>query len=408
MRIAVFADWHHRQDPSRAASLLTGLQALARRGHAVMLAISRGEGSEQLDRLPSGPEPGDGLTLLRLPSLPWGAGRHWPAIPTGIAALRCRAWAPDILHSQDALGAGLEGLATARIVGAPLISTLRDPIETRPHRGLASVKAPTPVALRYVRWYYRQCDLVTTPSERIVAAVRESGLRVPVRVVSDPLPLDPWPSVGRPIEDKPRRGLRRFALIHVGRLTAVQRVDDIIRAIPSLITRIPAVSLTLVGTGPAEPALRTLAERLQVTTHVRFVGELGRPRLLDAYAASDAFVSLSTAETTHLATIEAMAAGLPAIGARTPALSECVDASRGMLVEAGNTAALVASILALHREPSRAAALGAAGRAYAARFGPEPIAAEWEAIYGEVLSKSRRRRATKATRASPHPTSPLP
>jgi glycosyltransferase involved in cell wall biosynthesis len=44
---------------------------------------------------------------------------------------------------------------------------------------------------------------------------------------------------------------------------------------------------------------------------------------------------MSASETgSPLTTIQAMAAGLPVIGARTGSLSERVDASRGMLVEA--------------------------------------------------------------------------
>ena len=126
---------------------------------------------------------------------------------------------------------------------------------------------------------------------------------------------------------------------------------------------------------------------------MRFTAELGRSRLLDTYAASNVFVSMSTAEAARLTLIDAMAAGLPTIGARTPAVTPCVDGSRGMLVEAADTAAVVAAILALHRDPARAATLGASGRAYAARFAPGPIAAEWEEIYGEVLLRARPRRA---------------
>jgi 1,2-diacylglycerol 3-alpha-glucosyltransferase len=257
--------------------------------------------------------------------------------------------------------------------------------------------SPTPAAVRYARWYYNQCDLVT--------ALREHGLNVPTRIVIDPLPLDPWPGTERSLDEKPRRGPGSFTLIHVGRLTADQRVDEVIRAIPSLITRIPAVCFTVAGEGPAEASLRTLADRLQVTTHVRFVGPLARARLLDAYAASDAFVTMSGSEASRLATIEAMAAGLPVIAARTPGLAEDMDASCGIMIETGDTASLVESILALRRDPARAAALGAAGRAHAARFSPEPIAAEWEEIYGEVLSRSRQRRTGNA-RALPQPTTP--
>jgi hypothetical protein len=46
--------------------------------------------------------------------------------------------------------------------------------------------------------------------------------------------------------------------------------------------------------------------------------------------------------------------------------------------------------MTLHRHPGRVAALGAAGRAYTAHFSPGLIAAEWEQVYGELLSPARR------------------
>lgn len=101
---------------------------------------------------------------------------------------------------------------------------------------------------------------------------------------------------------------------------------------------------------------------------------------------------MSTAESARLTVIDAMATGRPTIAAHTPAR---VDGSRGMLVETDDTAALGAAILALPRDPARAATLGASGRAYAVRFAPGPIAAEWEEIYGKVLLQARPRRASE-------------
>jgi glycosyltransferase involved in cell wall biosynthesis len=115
---------------------------------------------------------------------------------------------------------------------------------------------------------------------------------------------------------------------------------------------------------------------------------------------------MSRAGTGRLAIIEAMAAGLPVIAARTRHLGDEMDASRSVLVEAGDIGALVESILTLHRDPARAATLGAAGRAHAARFSSGPIAAEWEKIYGEVLARSRQPRTATPRAVVPQSTAP--
>src|SRR5262245_40186295 len=251
MRIAVFAEGSRRKSGGITSSLVASGRALARRGHAVMLAIARHEGIEPFHPANGHPEGIEGVTLLRLPSLPrWAGGR----IPTGLVALRCRTWAPEVVHSQEPSGPGLDALLAARLLGVPLVSTRREPIPRLPHGGSASTTSPTPMAVRYARWYYNQGDLVPSPAEAVVTALRDCGVRVPARVVRDPLPLDHWPDLERSFDEKPRRGPGRFTLIHVGRLIAERRVDDVIRAIPSLITRIPAVSFTVVGEGPAEPS----------------------------------------------------------------------------------------------------------------------------------------------------------
>ena len=163
------------------------------------------------------------------------------------------------------------------------------------------------------------------------------------------------------------------------------------------------MTLALIGRGPAEASLRKLAETLQVSTHVRFLGHVTPARRSDAYAGSDAFITMDTG-TQSLALIEAMAAGLPVIGARSPNLAEHVDTSRGLLVEPGHPATLAEAIVALHRHPGHAAALGAAGRVYAAHFSPDRIATEWEQLYGQVLSPARRTAAV-AVAMPPDPTS---
>jgi glycosyltransferase involved in cell wall biosynthesis len=116
------------------------------------------------------------------------------------------------------------------------------------------------------------------------------------------------------------------------------------------------------------------------------------------------FVTASRAEVPDYAGLEAMAFGLPVIAARGRGLLERVDASCGVLVEPGDTEHLVASILALQRDTAPAAALGAAGRARAARFAPEPLTTEWEGVYETVLARHQER--VMASHPAPQPTAP--
>ena len=401
MRIAVFANGFDSGGSGIAHSLMAGARALARRGHALLLGIPRDEGFDGAE--PS--EVAEGVEIVGLASLPVGAdvgGRL--VVPTGVAALHCRAWTPDLVHAHGPFGAGLEAMAAARLLRVPLIGTSHGTIGELMWRGRVALSSLTPAIHRYARWYYDQCRLLTSPSSAIVAAMQQAGVRVPARVMGHPLPLRLRPRAESHADRKRRLGLSGFSLLHVGRLDAERHVDEIIHAVPSLITRIPRLSLTIVGRGPEEAALRRLAERLQVMSHVRFAGHLTGERLIDAYGAGDIFMTMSRAGTPDLRILEAMASGLPVIGARARGLLERVDASCGILVEPGDTGALVDAILALHRDAARGSVLGAVGRARAARFLPEPLALEWEEVYAEVVSRHHHQERAAASRIAPQPT----
>jgi glycosyltransferase involved in cell wall biosynthesis len=389
MRIAVFAETLPPELGGIAQSVLATSRILVRRGHPVLFAVARRDPAGTLPTVSPSIDPGEDVRPLRLPTLRYGrgAGRARAVIPTGLGVLGCRAWAPDLVHSHLPFGSGLEALAAARLLGVPLVGTQHVAIEEFVDRAPAGRLARA--AARYVRWYYDRCDLVTAPSEGIIARLRRDGLRAPVRVVPDAASLDRRSMTRSRHETSRRFGAPGFALLHVGRLTADARVDEVIRAIPSLIARLPGVSLTVVGRGPAEPPLRALADALQVTTHVRFLGHVAPARLYEAYAASDVFVSMGPVDRVSLAMIDGMAAGLPVIAARQ-ARPAHVDASRGLLVDDGDAAALADAILGLHRDSARAASLGAAAARYAARFSPELVATEWEEVYGGALARSRR------------------
>jgi hypothetical protein len=124
MRIAVFANGFDSGGSGIAHSLTAGARALARRGHALLLGIPRDEGFD--DAEPS--EVAEGVEILRLASLPVGAdagGRL--VLPTGIAAIHCRTWTPDVVHAHGPFGAGLEAMAAARLLRVPLIGTSTAP-----------------------------------------------------------------------------------------------------------------------------------------------------------------------------------------------------------------------------------------------------------------------------------------
>jgi teichuronic acid biosynthesis glycosyltransferase TuaC len=141
------------------------------------------------------------------------------------------------------------------------------------------------------------------------------------------------------------------ALVSVGNLIARKRHADVLRALT------PGQRYVVVGDGPERAALERLATELRLD--VEFRGALPPDEALRAARHAAVFVLPSVDEAFGVAYIEAMAAGVPAIGTKgEPGPEEIAACGGGMtLVAPGELAGAIRDVLA-NREQ-----LGAAARA---------------------------------------------
>lgn len=164
-----------------------------------------------------------------------------------------------------------------------------------------------------------------------------------------------------------------FRLLCVARLIERKGQHYLIEALKRLVDENLDVTLDLVGTGDAEPANRQQAGELGLAERVRFIGYVPREEIARRYAAAHAFVLPSYNEGMSVATLEAMAAGLPLVVTRTGGAAELVEeGENGWIVDWADVEALAAHLrwLVLDRELARR--LGAASRRRAEQF-------SWEA-----------------------------
>ena len=155
-------------------------------------------------------------------------------------------------------------------------------------------------------------------------------------------------------------------LVTVGHLVARKRHADVLRALWLLRDSHPALRWVVVGDGPERPALERLAAELGLGRP----GGLHRaarrtPRRSRPRAAARVFVLPSVDEAFGVAYVEAMAAGVPAIGCRGEAGPEEIAAAGGgiRLVAPGDPEALAAELRAPARRRRAGAASSAAARA---------------------------------------------
>jgi glycosyltransferase involved in cell wall biosynthesis len=142
--------------------------------------------------------------------------------------------------------------------------------------------------------------------------------------------------------------------------------DLLVDAMRRRLLDLPEAHLVLIGRGPLDEALRAAAAPLGDRAHL--VGEVvdGAAELL---AGLDVYAQPSRREGRSLAMLEAMAASLPTVAHRLPAVLELHRAgTTAELVAVEDVDALGAALRALVRDPARRRALGEAARTHVATF----------------------------------------
>jgi glycosyltransferase involved in cell wall biosynthesis len=137
-----------------------------------------------------------------------------------------------------------------------------------------------------------------------------------------------------------------FALLGIGRLIAQKGYAVLLEALAHF-TRCgggPA-RLTLVGDGPEKSALLEQAARLGLSDLVAIAPPMRQENLVAYYQNADVFCLPSFSEGFPCVVVEALACGVPVVGSDVGGTAEALDAGSGLLVPAGDAAALGEALL---------------------------------------------------------------
>lgn len=171
------------------------------------------------------------------------------------------------------------------------------------------------------------------------------------------------------------------ALLFASRLEAQKDVPTLLRAFKRLTDSSPALHLVIVGQGTLRPMLEAEATALGLTGRVTFTGV--RLDMPDVLRACDIFVLSSTWEGLPMVILEAMAAGCAIVSTAVGGVPTAVsDGANGLLVPPRDPEALAAGIHRVASDPALRQRFAAAGqRIFAARFGADAMARQYEALY---------------------------
>lgn len=257
----------------------------------------------------------------------------------------------------------------------------------------------------YLVQFYNRCEYVTSPTQTGLDLLYQHGLRAPAGVISNGIDLTRF-TPGECDENVLRRHhlpINRPLVLHVNRLSEEKRVNMLIEAAAKLRSD---AHIALVGSGPAEQELRALAGQLGVEDRVSFLGYVKDADLLALRRSVAMFAIPSEAELQSLATMEAMACGLPVIAANSYALPELVHHEvNGFLFQPRNSAELAAYIDRLAGDSELRRKMGAESLKIIAKHDRVEVLDQWESLYRrlslEFIEARERTLRTRLARKRP-------
>lgn len=281
-----------------------------------------------------------------------------------------REFRPDVVHAHWIIPQGVVATAVAGRVPR-LVTTLGGDLYALNH----------PLLRRLKSWVLRRAGAVTVMNQEMAQEARTLGA-TDVRIYPMGADLETFrfaQQVERGTED-------RLRLLFVGRLVEKKGLAVLLAALGRCTSR---PSLTVVGGGPLQASLETQAAGHDVT----FVGQLGRADLARAYAEHDLVVAPSVLAASGdqdglpVVVLEAMGAGCGIVASDLPGIREAVaDGESGLLVPAGDAAALAAAVDRLDADRSEVARLSRGAAARADEFSVRRAGERYTALLDEILA----------------------
>ena len=316
----------------------------------------------------------DGVTEHRVRSLPVVRRKGFRfCAPVGLVVTarkildRVR---PDVVHVQSHFFLCRALVEAAGERGIPVVATNHFMPENLSH--YLPVRGAVLDRVQAWAWadaarVFAKVSVVTAPTPYAAELAERSGVPGPVLPISCGMDLSRFRTGTPATAFRLKYGVpRRPTIAYVGRLDKEKNLDVLVRALPRVRRRISDAQLMLVGTGDQRHRLESLAARLGVADALVFTGFVDDADLPAGYAAADVFVNAGTAELQSLVTLEAMATGLPVLGAEASALPHLVHhGDNGLLFPPGDHDTLAEHLVTVLSDHTRAKAMGVRSRALA-------------------------------------------
>lgn len=287
-------------------------RALAREGYQVKICTAVPDGSEQTH---------SEFEVTRIPSL---SGGHWRAFLSIIKDLPNLAGfirQVDIIHCHYSFLMAMLGTIIGKITRKPTLVTLH---------GLGTLDSSVNKSI--LRKLYRfvslkLADKVIATSDEMKAVALRFTSENKIVVIPNGVNTSVFTPAVRPQNDSP-------VVLTMRRLARKNGVQYLVEAAPKVVAEMPDVQFWVAGEGKLEGYIQERVEALNLQDNFRFIGIVPHHKTQEYYQAADIVVFPSSAESTSLACLEAMACEKAIIASNLSAYQDMLgkDNQRGVLV----------------------------------------------------------------------------
>jgi len=283
----------------------------------------------------------------------------------------------DVVHAHYAIPH-----ATAGWMAKQLMAQQRDlPVVTTLHGTDITLVGQDPSYFTITRFSIEQSDAVTAVS----AFLRDETYRAfgcntcGITVIPNFVDLDEFqPPAERCGSFEPDEKI----LMHISNMRPVKRLMDVVGIFARVQERVKA-RLILVGDGPDRDMAERELTRLGLGDRFRSMGKV--EDVAEVLRWADLYLLPSQSESFGLSALEALATGVPVIGAKVGGLPEVVEHQvTGYLGEPGNVDDMARGAIELLTDDARYRAASHAARRSAERFATDKVVPMYEEIYAQV------------------------
>lgn len=369
--------------PVRSVSALC--EGLSKIGNEITVFTTKANGSRNLDVPECTPVCIDGVNTVYFP---W---RSFPLLFHSLALGRACAREMgnfDLAYVVSCWGYPfIPACRAARVSHVPYVVSPRNAFDRRTWKGKYLKKSM--YHLLFERAHLQKATAIHYTTQQEALASRWLRLDSNAIIVPNPVDLSEFESLPERGAFRQRWGIGenvRIAL-YMGRVEPDKGLDIAVRSVA--LAQSCRRSVVFIIAGPEEDGhdslLRALASDLGIKDRVLFTGMLSKEDRLSAFRDADAFVPTSSAENFSMATVEAMAAGIPVVITNTIGIAPDVLKSGAGLVCPPDPRAIGDALVHILKSQELGCRMGSAGRGLSRQaYAPDVVARQWLKKFGPL------------------------